>query len=186
MRRALCAWDVDAVSLAYAPVGFGDYHWTALDARGWRWFVTVADLTRKVQYGAGVADAWDGLGRAMDTAFDLRNHGKLDFVVAPLRTAAGETLRRLGSRYAVSVFPFVDGAPGDFGQALSSDERGLVLDMLAALHRAAPPASAPALLPDLSTRATLETGLDELGRPWHGGPFAERARALVSDGDGKS
>jgi spectinomycin phosphotransferase len=38
LTRALTAWEIDAVSLTYAPVGFGDHHWTAADAREGRWF----------------------------------------------------------------------------------------------------------------------------------------------------
>ncbi|MGH3923942.1 MAG: phosphotransferase enzyme family protein [Pseudonocardiaceae bacterium] len=179
--RALPAWGIDAVSLAYAPVGFGDYHWTAVDDRERQWFVTVADLAHKGHCGVGTEAACHGLRQAMDTAWSLRNRRGLDFVVAPLRTAHGETVRRLGGRYAISVFPFVDGTAGHFSQALTSHERGLLVDMLAELHRATPPASAPVPRPELSTRVQLEAALEELGRPWHGGPFAEPARALMSD-----
>ncbi len=181
LRHALDKWGIDAVSLAYAPVGFGDYHWTAVDGRERQWFVTVADLAHKPHCGDGPEAAFGGLRRAMDTAWALQHQGGLGFVVAPLRTADGETVRRLGARHALSVFPFVDGAPGRSGQALTPQERGLVVDMLAELHRSTPPASAPVPRPDLSARARLEEALEELGRPWQGGPFAEPARALVSD-----
>ncbi|HEY9472247.1 MAG TPA: phosphotransferase [Mycobacteriales bacterium] len=180
LRRALCAWEIDAMSLTYAPVGFGDYHWTAVDAGGRRWFVTVADLAHKVQCGQGVEAAFRGLCRAMDTASAL-DLGGLDFAVAPLRTTHGETVRRLGAHHAISVFPFADGTAGHFGQALTSRERGMVVDILAELHRTTPPAFAPVLQPELPTRALLEETLGRLGRPWHGGPFAEPARALVAD-----
>lgn len=180
LRHALGGWGIDAVSLAYAPVGFGDHHWTAVDAGGRRWFVTVADLAHKSHCGDGPEAAFHGLRRAMDTAWTLRDQEELDFVVAPLRTAGGDTVRRLGASHALSVFPFMDGAPGGFGQTLTPQERGMVVDMLAALHRSAPPASAPLLRPDLSVRSRLEKALDELGRPWEGGPFAEPARALLS------
>jgi len=180
LRRALDAWGIDAVSLAYAPVGFGDYHWTAVDGRERQWFVTVADLAHKRHCGDGPEAAFRGLRRAMDTAWALHHQGELDFVVAPLPTADGETVHRLGARHALSVFPFVDGTPGRFGQTLRPQERGLVVDMLAELHRRTPPASAPVLQPDLSARVRLEEALEELDRPWQGGPFAEPARVLMS------
>ncbi|NYI04777.1 phosphotransferase [Allostreptomyces psammosilenae] len=181
LRRALTAWGVDGVSLAYAPVGFGDYHWTAVDDRERRWFVTVADLAHKPHCGTGTDAAFRGLRRAMDTAAALRDRPGLDFVVAPLRDAGGRTLRRLGDRHGVSVFPYLDGSPGDFGQALTPAERGAVVELLARLHRAAPPASVPLARPAVPARAGLEAALDELGAPWHGGPFAEPARALLSE-----
>ena len=48
LRPALKAWGVDAATLEYAPVGFGDYHWVA-DGRGGRWFVTVVDVRRRAK-----------------------------------------------------------------------------------------------------------------------------------------
>lgn len=181
LRRALSAWEVDAVRLEYAPVGFGDYHWTAGDSAGRRWFVTVADLENKSHCGLGAEAALRGLRGAMDTAAALRAEQGLDFVVAPLIDGRGDTVRRLGHRYAVSVFPFMDGTTGDFGQAPTPQERGLVVDLLAELHRAAPPAETPVLTPELSTRAGFEHALGDTGRARRGGPFAESARALLSD-----
>ncbi|MFJ6571835.1 phosphotransferase [Streptomyces sp. NPDC091292] len=179
LRRALTAWKIDTVSLTHAPVGFGDHHWTAVDARERRWFVTVADLAHKPHCGTGARAAYEGLRRAMDTAASLRED--LDFVVAPERTPEGRTVLRLDERYAVSVFPFLDATAGEFGQPLDTGERGRVLDLLAALHRAAPPASVPLLAPELPSRATLEAALGALDRPWSGGPYAESARALVTE-----
>ncbi|GAA2434517.1 hypothetical protein GCM10010191_56230 [Actinomadura vinacea] len=165
VRDALGAWGIDAVPLQYAPVGFGDYHWIAGERQ---WFVTVADI------GEGFA----GLRSAMDTAWALRG---LEFVVAPLRTVHGETVRRLGERYAISVFPFVDGDSGEFGQVLAAEQRILVLDMLAELHRTAPPSSTPVLRPEFPGRDDLEQALRESDRPWTGGPFSEPARALLAE-----
>lgn len=183
VRQALKAWGIDPVTWEYAPVGFGDYHWTATDTRERRWFVTVADLADKSWYGEGARAAFDGLRDAMDTAVALRGaepHG-LDFVVAPVRTADGETVRGVGAGHAVSVFPLVPGTPGHFGETLTAYDRGLVLDLLARLHRAAAPASARVLPPEFATRPQLEGALRELSRPWDGfGPYAEPARQLLA------
>lgn len=184
VRDALHAWGVDAVTWAYAPVGFGDYHWTATDTCDRRWFVTVADLTHKSWYGDGTEAAFRGLRDAMDTALALRGtepHG-LDFVLAPVRTADGETVRELGARHAVSVFPLVSGTAGHFGQTLTAHDRGLVVDLLAALHRTPPPASARALPPEFATRPQLDGALRESGDSWSGfGPYGEPARQLLAD-----
>ena len=180
LRHALCAWQIDAVSLTYAPVGFGDHHWTAVDAGGRRWFVTVADLENKSQCGQGTESALNGLCRAMDTASALNQAG-LGFVVAPLPTVHGQTVRRLEPHHAVSVFPFVDGGVGRFGQTFDPTERDLILDMLARVHRMAPPVSVRLLGPELPARARLDDALTDLGRPWLDGPYAEPARALVAD-----
>ncbi|WP_405607196.1 phosphotransferase [Streptomyces sp. NBC_01508] len=186
VRHALHGWGIDPVSWEYAPVGFGDYHWTATDTRDRRWFVTVADLTQKSWYGDGTPAAFRGLRDAMDTAVALRDadaqpHG-LDFVVAPVRTAAGETVRALGTRYAVSVFPLVPGTAGHFGETLTAHDRGVVVDLLTRLHRTAPPASARPLPPEFATRPQLDSALKELADPWDGfGPYAEPARQLLAD-----
>ncbi|MET4921748.1 phosphotransferase [Streptomyces sp. PSRA5] len=184
VRQALNAWGIDPVIWEYAPVGFGDHHWTATDTRERRWFVTVADPAHKSWLGDGPEAALRGLRDAMDTAVALRDaepHG-LDFVVAPVRTADGETVRRLGSGHAVSVFPLVPGTPGHFGDPLTAHDRDLVLDLLARLHRTAPPASARVLPPEFATRPRLEVALRETGSPWDGfGPFAEPARQLLAD-----
>ncbi|GGZ49434.1 hypothetical protein GCM10010387_49610 [Streptomyces inusitatus] len=178
VRRALRDWDIDPAELAYAPVGFGDHHWIA---RGpGRWFVTVADLADKEHCGTGVEAARRGLTRALDTAVALAGQG-LGFVVAPLPTAAGHCLRLLpDGRHAVSVFPLEEGVAGSFGDPPSPERRTATLEMLAALHGAAPPPGVPSPPPELPARARLETALRETGRPWTGGPFAEPARSLLA------
>ncbi|WP_059006864.1 phosphotransferase, partial [Streptomyces specialis] len=120
------------------------------------------------------------LVRAMDAAAALRDERGLGFVVAPLRTAAGRAVRWFGDRYAVSVFPFVAGATGRFGQELTAAERGPLLDALAAMHRTAPPAGVPVARPGLSGGDRLAAALAEVNVPWRGGPFAEPARALLA------
>lgn len=174
---ALGAWGIGADALEYAPVGFGDYHWIAADAGGPRWFVTVADLAQKGLFEDGSAES--GLRQAMDTAVALREQG-LDFVVAPLATGRGESLRLLGERHAVSVFPLVDGCAGEFGESLAAGERAVVVEMLAELHRTVPPPSTPVRPLRIPTRDRLEEAIRASGEVWRGGPYAEPARALVA------
>ncbi|MFI6289157.1 phosphotransferase enzyme family protein [Streptomyces sp. NPDC051018] len=180
VRHALEAWGIEARSLAYVPLGLGDYHWTAGGPRGERFFVTVADLENKDHCGTDADTAWQGLYRAMDTASWLAERGGLDFVVAPLRAAHGETVRRLDDRYAISVFPHVEGAPGHVGEELTASRRAMTVEALAALHRAKAPDPAPVAPLDLSARNRLEQTLREVAEPWSGGPFAEPARDLLA------
>ena len=177
LLRALGEWRIHATSLEYAPVGFGDHHWIVLGDAGGKWFLTVADL--ELKGGRDANAALRNLRGAMDTAASLRDEGHLDFVVAPLRTAGGQTVRRLGPRYALSVFPFVEGSTGDADRPWASRDRGAVLELLAALHRQAPPVSVPVLDLGLSMRGLLESALDGAVR-WGSGPFAEPARTLLS------
>jgi spectinomycin phosphotransferase len=37
-------WALTVQDMSYLPVGFGGYHWLAVDQTGSRWFVTVSDL----------------------------------------------------------------------------------------------------------------------------------------------
>ncbi|MCK2238674.1 MULTISPECIES: phosphotransferase [unclassified Crossiella] len=176
LHQALQAWNITATSLTHAPVGFGDHHWTATDQHTRRWFITVADLTAKPHCGPTPATAWHGLHQAMTTAATL----PLDFIAAPVPTPDGDTLRRLGTRYALSVFPFLDGTAGHFGDPVNRPDRTAILTLLAHLHRTKPPATTPICPPALPSRATLTAALTTLHTPWTGGPFAEPARALTA------
>jgi spectinomycin phosphotransferase len=123
---------------------------------------------------------FDGLRRAFDTALALRESG-LDFVLAPTPTKRGETARRIGPRYAIAVFPFVDGRAGEFGR-YTPEERTVVYEMLADLHRATRTvaASAPRIGVELPGRRDLEDALRELNQPWVGGPLSEPARLALA------
>lgn len=184
LRHALDAWGPGTTALGYVPLGFGDYHWTA-ETPGGRRFVTLSDLTEKYHCGIGAEAAWHGLNRAMDTAAELadRGLGPADggFVVAPLRTARGESVRRIGERYAVAVFPWLEGAAGDFGDEPTAAERADAVGMLAALHGERPPAAARTLPPELSARGRLEAALAAVREPWSGGPRSEPARELLAE-----
>ncbi|WP_436776737.1 phosphotransferase [Yinghuangia sp. YIM S09857] len=185
LHTALAAWGIEPAVSAYAPVGFGDHHWTVEGADGRRWFATVADLAEKAHCGPDPDAAFDGLRRAMDTAATLADPdaGGLEFAVPPLRASGtGETVLRLGDRYALSVFPHVAAKSGDFGDEPDAAQRGLVIDLLARLHRAEPPASTPVAAVRLPSRADLESALADVatrGEPRNTGPRAEAAHTLL-------
>lgn len=156
-------WGFTATTLDYAAVGFGSHHWIATDPNGDRRFVTVDDLR---------ANDFDELRRALTTAQVLLESG-LDFVVAPLGP-----LRRLDERYAMAVYPYLDGESYAWGEYPSAAHRAAVLDLLARLHAATEVAAPHAGREDfaLPERDHLERGLRDLDEPWEGGPHSEPAR----------
>jgi spectinomycin phosphotransferase len=173
-------WALRPTSLDYVPEGGGSYHWRAVGAEGSN-FVTVDDLDDKAWLGESRDEVFDGLSTALATAELLRRSG-LGFVLAPMRTREGAVVRRLDSRYAVSVFPFIEGHTHPFGP-YPATLRGAALDMVADLHRST------SVVRDRAARHVLSYGdardlhalLMEPDRPWHGGPYSEPARRMLAD-----
>jgi spectinomycin phosphotransferase len=175
-------WGLAISSLDYLPVGFGSYHWIVTDQDQRRLFATVDDLNHKGWLGDSCDAAFVGLRRAFDLAVALHDRVGLDFVVAPLPTVTGESVRRLGRCHTVALFPFVEGESGDFGDSTSSQHRTGLVRALAELHqtpRAALPPAQPLDL-DFSGRRGLEAALTQLDRTWESGPYAEPARAWLA------
>jgi spectinomycin phosphotransferase len=168
--EALARWELRAPELVYLPVGFGSHHWRAGD-----WFVSVDDLEADFQRGPGADASFAALERAFETAAVLRERAGLEFVVAPLRDRDGVVLRRVSARYAVRVEPFVAGESAVFGPYASSGERRSVAAALGRLHAAS--VRVPARREDFALPA--RGVLDDLDRPWDGGPYGERAQELV-------
>jgi spectinomycin phosphotransferase len=112
----------------------------------------------------------------------LRDQGELAFVLAPLSTIAGESVRRIGRWHTVAVFAFIDGEAGDFAGEPSPQQRAEVVRLLVELHQATPVAAPTARRLDIGFpgRAGLEAARNDLDRAWHGGPFAEPARAWLA------
>ena len=173
-------WGLALGRLCHLPVGFGDHHWELTDAAGGHWFVTVAELAggwRGTSPAAGYAD----LRASMETVIALRRAG-LEFAVAPVPTAGGQALAPLGAGNAVTVFPYIDCGPGDFGDGRPERDRPALIRILARLHGATPLARRTALArgPTPASRPELEAALGELSRPWSGGPYSEPARRLLA------
>jgi spectinomycin phosphotransferase len=173
-------WGFDTESAEYAAVGAGSYHWVVTDREGMRAFVTVDDLDWKHWLGDTRDSAFEGLRRAFDTAVALRDGG-LEFVVAPIPTRGGETVRRIGPRHTIALFPLVAGEAGRFGH-YDTAERAGVVKILARLHRATPTVASVAntYALDLPGRPRLEASLREVSRTWVGGPFSEPARQALA------
>lgn len=176
-------WGLTTNRIEHLPVGAGSYHWLAVDGAGKGHFVTVDDLDQKTYLGPDRDSAFERLRCALDTAHALRRHAGLEFVVAPLPTPRAETVRRIGSRHAATVYPFVQGTPPGFGAILEPNERVALVRMLARLHEAD-----PAMVPfarqiavALPARRSLERALGQLDVVWSGGPFSEPTRALLAE-----
>ncbi|MEU4428764.1 phosphotransferase [Actinoplanes sp. NPDC024001] len=153
-------WGVRTGAATFLPVGAGSYHWS------------VAGHFVKVDALEGDA-AFDRLRRSLETAAALR----LDFVLAPIRGAGGQVVRRLDDRYAVSVYPLLNGESGVFGPHPAAD-RLRVVSMLAELHGVVAP-HAPRTDLRLPGREGLEAALRDADREWTAGPYAEAARRVL-------
>lgn len=167
-------WGLTVGKLAYRPVGFGSHHWDLFDARGGHWFVTV-DEARPAGFGA--------LEQALDTALRLRENG-FEFVIAPVRAQDGRSITPLGAEYAVSLYTYLPGESFTFGEYQDDEHRNAVLDMLIALHTAAPTlwSAAPIDTFEIERRAELEQALDNPTAATEiTGPYATRAARLIGE-----
>ncbi|MFC7623784.1 phosphotransferase [Microlunatus sp. GCM10028923] len=172
-------WRIRVSIMDYAPVGFGDYHWIASGDDGRRWFVTAADLDHKTLLGP---DPAVGLEQALATALALSGRPGLEFVTAPVPAVDGRVTRACGDRYAVSVFPWLDAEVGTFDRPRDRAERAAVIDLLACLHQARPPAGTPVQPIALTQRRSLLDALADDPEPWpEAGPYSRPARQLIMD-----
>jgi spectinomycin phosphotransferase len=180
-------WGLRDPQLEYLAVGFGSHHWSSVDARGTRSFITVDDLEADFRTTPDTDFAFAALNRAFRTANVLSDKASLEFVLAPLVDRAGKIIRRLSDRYAVTVSPFIDGESSEWGAYEEPDDRRMVGALLGRLHAATD--SVPSDLPGsedfaVPSRPALLEALGDLDRRWDFGPFAEPTRKLLqSSGD---
>ena len=175
-------WGLAVASLTHAPVGFGSHHWVATDPAGGRWFVTVDDLRKTRNADAEPLDAAFGrLRRALDTARALRDSGA-KFVVAPVPTAGGHPVVRLGDEWAAAVYPHVEGRGFAWDDWSDEAHRRGVLEMVIGVHAAPPDVRARAGMDDLSVphRDAVEAALAGIP-PTGDGPYAARTAALLTE-----
>jgi spectinomycin phosphotransferase len=165
-------WALAVQDLSYLPIGFGGYHWLAVDQAGSRWFVTVSEL----------AAPWvPDLPAAMQTAAWLATEAGLEFVVAPVPTRAGQVVGTLDSPHALTLFPYLDAAPSRFEDPVDDGDRAAIIDMLARLHTAIPEGiQVPGQPLQLTACQAIDQALASLGVPWTGGPYAEPGRDLLA------
>jgi spectinomycin phosphotransferase len=70
--------------------------------------------------------------------------------VAPVPRGDGEPVARLGARFAVAVYPFIDARSFRWGEFISAERRLRVLDLLVAVHTAPAAARQHAMVDDFT------------------------------------
>lgn len=127
-------WGVTAATVTYQPVGWGSHHWEVADTAGTRWFVTADDLeVRRRSLDEPLDVAFGQLRAALAAAVALRAGGA-SFVVAPVPARDGAPLTRANDRFAVALYPFVDGQSFEWDRFSSPAHRRGLLDLLVAVH----------------------------------------------------
>jgi spectinomycin phosphotransferase/16S rRNA (guanine(1405)-N(7))-methyltransferase len=175
-------WGLLVGSISYRAVGWGSHHWEVRDTAGSRHWITVDDqVARRLSDGESLAVAFERLRAALAAATALRDSGRA-FVAAPVPAADGEPVVPLTDRFAVAVYPFLDGQSFKGGEYASTAHRFSVLDLITAVHSAPAEASRRALSDDFAIpcRDHLAAACDQAGRPRDSGPYAKRAARLVS------
>jgi spectinomycin phosphotransferase/16S rRNA (guanine(1405)-N(7))-methyltransferase len=173
-------WGLGVGEIEYAPVGFGSYHWR-VTADGAEWFVTADDLVAKRRHGAeSPRTALRRLSAALSTARTLSDEG-LTFVVAPRPTESGRIVIEVDDRYAIALYPHIEGDTHAWGPYPSRNDRLAVLDLIVALHTAPASTRRDGLVDDLviPARDQLIAALGDPSGPWKSGPFGEPARLLL-------
>jgi spectinomycin phosphotransferase len=181
LRRSLSEhWGITVDEIRYLPKGAGSHHWVT-EFGGRRYFVTVDDLDAKPWIANERSATFEGLACAYEAAWSLHHDAGLAVVVAPIRSRGGSVLLRLSDRFGLAVFPFVEGRPGRWGDALDPPGRTMLLRELATLHTVVPGGgirldARPLSLPK---RRALDAALNELDQPWRGGPYSQAARQAL-------
>lgn len=179
-------WGLAVTSIDYRDVGFGSHHWEVVGADAIRWFVTADELDGKQSATEPDGAAAGRLRAALATALDLRDGGAA-FVIAPVRTRAGEPLMLTDRRVGIALYPYVDGQSFSWGDFPTPAHRCGVLDLIVALHTAPAAARQHARSDDFAVphRDELELALGRDGAGWEGGPYASRAAALLAENAAK-
>jgi len=179
-------WGLVASAVHYLPKGAGSYHWVVAAGPD-RYFVAVDDLASKPWIGGDAESAFVGLARCYQAAWDLQNRSGLDLVVGPVPTAEGGATVRLAERYSLTLFPFIDGAAGEWADPLTPALAGDLVLGLGRLHQVSPADLGLSERPfDITERAELATALGALDRPWTAGPHSEDARLALAAGAGSA
>lgn len=174
-------WGIPVEESEYLAVGFGSHHWAIRTPEGVRWFLTVDDLEAKRHSRAEpLTGARYRLNAALTTARRLREGG-LDFVVAPVATSAGAVLAPIGGRFEAALYPWIEGRTDSYGEYTSNSDRREVVALLGNLHSSDLSNVPEARRDDFAVpnREELMRAIEEVGRPWDTGPFAEPARQLL-------
>jgi hypothetical protein len=120
-------WGLAVDTVIYRPVGWGSHHWAARN----QWFVTVDELeVKRHTEGEALDLAYDRLRAALAAAAALPS----SIVVAPVPARSGDPVVRCADRYAMAVYPYVEGQSYSWGEFSSPAHRQAVLDLLVRVH----------------------------------------------------
>lgn len=176
-------WGFARVTLTYLPLGFGSHHWLAEDFLGRKWFVTVDDL--QLHHLADLPHAaYRALAAAFRTAVALRDEAELPFVVGPIATVTGGILSRIGTHFALAVYPYFNVEPSEFGAFRTSEDRTEAMRLIASVHNATSKVPLDNLRRDtleIPNRTGLLDALSTLDRGWDSGPYASRAQDFLGE-----
>jgi hypothetical protein len=175
-------WDLPAAQLTYRPVGFGSHHWEVLDERSDRWFVSLDDLDDRAERADEPRELVHERLAAAFTAARAAQDAGAGFVVAPRPALDGALVHRIGDRHAVAVYPQLEGSTYDWGDELSGEARRDILGVIVELHALPQAVAGHAPVDDLRlpNRDVLTAAVAECRQRWQGGPYADRARELLT------
>lgn len=174
-------WGFVAETCSYLPVGFGSHHWLATDAAGHQVFLIVHDLPAMLRSQVDTPEAVFGrLQTALGCAASLRRDADLQFVVAPVPAASGEVMRRLSARHTLAVCPDLADCEAGREREFPAGDLPAVVLLLSRLHRARPAVAPQRCDFALQNADGLRAALASTSEPWDGGPYGERARALLT------
>jgi spectinomycin phosphotransferase/16S rRNA (guanine(1405)-N(7))-methyltransferase len=123
---------------------------------------------------------FDRLGSAFAAAHALR-HAGAEFVVAPIAARDGEVLHRLDDRWAVAVYPKVEGETFQGGRPMPVESRLAVVALVARLHASGDVARAHARTDEyaVENRADLELAIRDPRGRLDAGPRAGELAAMI-------
>jgi spectinomycin phosphotransferase/16S rRNA (guanine(1405)-N(7))-methyltransferase len=169
--------------MTYLAIGAGSHHWGVEDRDGGSWFVTVDDLDARMHDPSESRSmVFERLGAAFAGAHALHEAGA-EFVVAPIAARDGDVLLRLDDRWAVAVFPKVEGESFRGGQPMPVESRLAVVALVARLHACGDSARAHARTDHyaVESRTDLELALRDPRGCLDVGPYAdELASAIIT------
>lgn len=172
-------WGLATTRVEYAPVGFGSHHWIATGPEDRRWFVTADHLASGGGWlGGDAEDLAAALTAAARTTRALADAG-YEFAHAGVPDRKGVLARRVLPDWVMQLFPYLDGWSTGYGSWKEPAERRRIAGIVGRLHAATPPAGVRRWELAVPGRAQLREALDDLDRPWSGGPYTEPVRELL-------
>lgn len=170
IRRALSElWSLQVSRIAYAPVGYGSYHWRATNSDGAELFVT-ADR-------AGAGDVAPLAYRVVRRLADIG----LRFVRAPVRHRGSDVTWEVDGCW-ISVWPWLHGRTGSALYDRATDDLEATARSLRVLHDHGSITPEPGLVEDwaMAGRLSLFALLARKAEEWEEGPYTPEVQSRLS------